>query len=51
MTKCPDCDYDIKIPDDVEPNEIVVCVCCGLELIYKDGFLIPLELEGEDFGE
>ena len=32
MTKCPECDAEIKIPDDSMEGEIVSCPDCGAEL-------------------
>ncbi len=47
--KCPDCNEELG--SDFEENEVVVCPMCGLELEYKKGLLIPLSIEGEDWGE
>ncbi len=57
-TKCPDCDSDLNVPNDVEKGEILSCPGCGLELEVKkisDGGecvdLQELTIEGEDWGE
>ena len=49
--KCPDCDLDLKIPDDVIEGEIIKCSCCGIELEYHNGNVRQLVIEGEDWGE
>jgi len=55
MTKteflCPDCLAVLDVPKDVMAGEIISCSGCGLELMYKQGKLSQLEIEGEDFGE
>ena len=51
MNVCPDCYFEIIIDEDVEEGEIISCPSCGLELEYKKGELIPLTIEGEDWGE
>ena len=54
--RCPECDAEINVPDDVVSGEIVSCPDCGLDLEVKfDGSgsisLKPAEVEGEDWGE
>jgi len=56
--KCPDCDFELNIPNDLEKGEILSCPGCGLELEVKkisDGGgcidLQELTIEGEDWGE
>ena len=55
MTKCPECDAEIKIPDDSMEGEIVSCPDCGAsyELVKSEnGFdLKPAQAVGEDWGE
>jgi hypothetical protein len=51
LHKCPDCNCDIDIPFDAGESEIFVCPDCGLEFEYKNGILIQLSIENEDFGE
>ena len=34
-TKCPDCDFELNIPCDIEKGEIISCPGCGLELEVK----------------
>ncbi|MFQ6080962.1 MAG: lysine biosynthesis protein LysW [Candidatus Bathyarchaeia archaeon] len=56
MAKCPECDAELRIPDDVMLGEILSCLDCGLELEVKqiEGDhveLQELEIEGEDWGE
>jgi len=56
MAKCPECDAELMIPDDVTLGEILSCPDCGLELEVKQvegGHveLQELEIEGEDWGE
>jgi lysine biosynthesis protein LysW len=55
-TKCPDCDFELNVPHDIEKGEILSCPGCGLELEVKkstDGCVDLQELciEGEDWGE
>jgi alpha-aminoadipate/glutamate carrier protein LysW len=50
MYKCPDCETEIILAD-IEENEIVSCPNCGLELTYKNGKLVSVPIEGEDWGE
>ena len=54
-TKCPECDGDIEIYDDVISGEIVSCPECGMdfEVVIEDGKikLVPADVEGEDWGE
>ena len=54
--KCPECDADLAIPDDVINGEIISCPDCGMdfEVTIKEGGgveLKPAEIEGEDWGE
>jgi alpha-aminoadipate carrier protein LysW len=54
--RCPDCDTEIEVPDDVMKGEIISCPSCGLELevteIKGDSVeLKELGIEGEDWGE
>jgi transcription elongation factor Elf1 len=57
--KCPDCNFEILVPCDVEKGEILSCPCCGLELEvkkinYEGGGCVNLQelsIEGEDWGE
>lgn len=51
ILKCPDCEYEIIVDDDVGDNDVYTCPSCGLELEYVDGKLIELTIEGEDWGE
>jgi len=54
--KCPDCDVELEIPEDVMQGEILSCPSCGLELEVKQiqGESVELQelgIEGEDWGE
>ena len=54
--KCPDCDAELEIPEDVIQGEILSCPSCGLELeatqIQGESVeLKELGIEGEDWGE
>ena len=54
--KCPECDGDLSIPDDVIAGEIISCPDCGMdfEANMKDNGRVELrsaEIEGEDWGE
>ena len=56
--KCPDCEFQLNVPSDLEKGEILSCPGGGLELEVKrisdpKGFLELQELtiEGEDWGE
>ncbi|RMF30402.1 MAG: lysine biosynthesis protein LysW [Candidatus Nitrosothermus koennekii] len=55
MVSCPECEGEIKVPDDAIEGEIVTCPDCGAsyELVKKDdGFDIkPAQVVGEDWGE
>jgi len=56
LAKCPDCDADLKVSEDVEMGEILSCPECGLELEVKniEGNRLALKelvIEGEDWGE
>ena len=56
-TKCPDCDFELNVPSDIEKGEILSCPGCGLELEVKKtngGGCVSLQeltIEGEDWGE
>ncbi len=47
--KCPDCGCEMEEPQ--EKGEITTCPCCSLELTLEKGKIVPVELEGEDWGE
>jgi alpha-aminoadipate carrier protein LysW len=54
--KCPECDADLTIPDDVLDGEIISCPDCGMdfEARRKESGEVELkqaEIEGEDWGE
>ncbi|MEM0314235.1 MAG: lysine biosynthesis protein LysW [Candidatus Bathyarchaeia archaeon] len=54
--KCPDCDSDLSVSEEVMQGEILSCPCCGLELeiVEVNGSTVEvreLVLEGEDWGE
>jgi len=54
--KCPDCDAELEIPEDVMQGEILSCPICGLELEVTQiqGESVELQelgIEGEDWGE
>lgn len=54
--RCPDCDAELEVPEDVMLGEILSCLECGLELevtrINGDRLeLQELAIEGEDWGE
>jgi alpha-aminoadipate carrier protein LysW len=54
--KCPDCQADLKLGDDVLVGEIVTCPECGLDLEVKSISagrveVQPVVVEGEDWGE
>ena len=55
QARCPECDAHVKLPDDVEKHEIVVCDDCGVELeVFAVEPVIELTLapeEEEDWGE
>lgn len=58
QSKCPDCEFQLYVPNDLEKGEILSCPGCGLELEVKkigDGGgcidLQELTIEGEDWGE
>ena len=50
MSKCLDCSAPIDTSL-LEENDIVVCAQCGCEYQFKNGELVLLELDGEDYGE
>ena len=54
--RCPDCDAELEVPEEVTQGEILSCPGCGLELEVKNihGSAVELEeiaIEGEDWGE
>jgi len=54
--RCPDCDAELEIHENVMQGEILSCPGCGLELEVKqiDRGSVELEelaIEGEDWGE
>lgn len=52
--KCPECDADCKLPDDVMEGEIIQCAECAAELEVTGLDPVSLDLapdEEEDFGE
>ena len=54
--KCPSCDAQVIVPNDVLNGEIIGCPDCGAEyevaLTAKGEIeLKPSEIEGEDWGE
>jgi len=54
--RCPDCDAEFKVPEDVMQGEILTCPSCGLELEVRQvkGGSVELQelgIEGEDWGE
>ncbi len=54
--RCPDCDVEIEVPEDVMKGEIISCPSCGLELEVTEIKANSVELkelgiEGEDWGE
>ena len=54
--RCPECDAELDIPDDLISGEIISCPECGLDYeskLKEDGKLTlkPAEIEGEDWGE
>ena len=54
--RCPDCDAEIEVPQDVMKGEILSCPSCGLELEVTENKgdsveLKELGIEGEDWGE
>ncbi len=56
QSKCPECDAELEIPDDVISGEIVSCPDCGMDYEVKlteqgEVILTPAEIEGEDWGE
>lgn len=45
MTKCPECDAEIKIAEDAMEGEIVTCPDCGASYeIIKSGTVFDLSL-------
>jgi alpha-aminoadipate carrier protein LysW len=56
LTKCPDCEGEIRVPDDATVGEIVSCPDCGLDLEIKQinadrVDLKEISIEKEDWGE
>ena len=55
MTNCPECDANMKIPDDAVEGEIVTCPECGASFALakaSEGFEInPARTVGEDWGQ
>jgi alpha-aminoadipate carrier protein LysW len=54
--KCPECDGEIKIPEDATEGEIVTCPDCGSSFeVYLDEMkrhnIRPSQVVGEDWGE
>jgi hypothetical protein len=56
--KCPDCEFQLNVPSDLEKGEILSFLGCGLELEVKKisygGECIDLQeltIEGEILGE
>jgi alpha-aminoadipate carrier protein LysW len=54
--KCPECDAELDIPEDMISGEIVSCPDCGMDYEVKltangNVSLEPAEIEGEDWGE
>jgi len=54
--KCPECDAELEVPEDVMQGEILTCPSCGLELEVRQvkGGSVELQelgIEGEDWGE
>jgi uncharacterized protein YbaR (Trm112 family) len=47
--KCLDC--ECIIDETGKEGDIIVCPDCGLEYELRDGILVQLVLDGEDFGE
>jgi uncharacterized protein YbaR (Trm112 family) len=52
MVCCPECNYELKSSLPFFQGEIIACPVCGTELeVTKEGNLVVLQLEGEDWGE
>jgi len=54
--KCPECDGEIDVPEDVISGEIISCSDCGMDLEVRltekgEINLQQAEIEGEDWGE
>ena len=54
--ECKDCGASIEVPPDVQKDEILSCVDCGLDYVIEldESGAIPireLAIEGEDWGE
>lgn len=57
LSRCPECDFDLRVEDPV-PDEVLVCEDCGLNLavVAVDAAAATLELRltetrAEDWGE
>ena len=55
MTKCPECDAELKIVEDAIEGEIVTCPDCGASYeLIKSGSsfdIRPAQSFGEDWGQ
>jgi len=55
FSSCPDCYFEIDVPEDVLEGEILSCQDCGLDLeveIIDDKIeIVPIAIEKEDWGE
>ncbi len=55
MISCPECDGEIKVPEDAIDGEIVTCPDCGASYeVIKKGNKVdirPSQAVGEDWGE
>ena len=56
MTKCPECDAALSIPDDASVGEIISCPDCGADYEIAKRSETGVELKqaesiGEDWGE
>jgi len=54
--KCPECDGEIAVAEDVISGEIISCPDCGMDLEVRftekgEIDLQQAEIEGEDWGE
>jgi len=51
-TACPECGEGEIKTEFLKEGELVTCPICGAELeVTKEGNLVVLQIEGEDFGE
>ncbi|GIU71329.1 MAG: lysine biosynthesis protein LysW [Candidatus Nitrosocaldaceae archaeon] len=52
---CPECDAEIKVPDDAIEGEIITCPDCGANYeiaeINDEVKIVEAESVGEDWGE